>query len=222
MKSHRPDRGPAGLGAIACAVMLAGCHHARAPGWESAPLLPRIEFDQVVPPRSVALLLVDAHSGAPVADAAVLLDRGTPAVQSDSNGRVIFLALTPGRHAIRTMAYRYMPWHGSIDVPDSAGVVRVVQLHRAHVQLTPICTTDFRFGLLVTVVDSVTGQPTASAVLIARTSGAVDSVGPRGPLPTTQNGPPALVLNAAGERAGTYDLTVRSPAIEPGISPGSK
>jgi hypothetical protein len=26
-----------------------------------------------------------------------------------------------------------------------------------------------------------------------------------------QNGPPVLLLSSAGERAGTYDLTIRSP-----------
>ena len=53
--------------------------------------------------------------------AAVVLDHLAPAFQTDSNGRVILIALAPGRHAIRTMAIRYMSWGDSIDVPDSAG-----------------------------------------------------------------------------------------------------
>jgi hypothetical protein len=73
------------------------------------------------------------------------------------------------------------------------------------------CTADFRFGLNVTVVDSVTSAPPASAVLIARTGAVVDSVGPATPQQLVLNGPPVLLLGAAGERPGTYDLTVRAP-----------
>jgi hypothetical protein len=70
------------------------------------------------------------------------------------------------------------------------------------------CTADLRFGLIVTVVDSLTNAPPASATLIARTAAAVDSVGPHSPLPTGQGA--VLVLSAAPERPGTYDLTVRA------------
>ena len=74
-----------------------------------------------------------------------------------------------------------------------------------------LCTADYRYGLTVAVVDSVTGVPPASAVLIARSGAFVDSVGPATPHPVVQNGPPVLLLFSAGERAGTYDLTVRAP-----------
>jgi hypothetical protein len=73
-----------------------------------------------------------------------------------------------------------------------------------------VCTDDFRFGLNVTVVDSVTGTPPASAVLIARDGAFVDSVGPATPHQLVLNGPPVLLLSTAGERPGTYDLTVRA------------
>ena len=73
------------------------------------------------------------------------------------------------------------------------------------------CTADYRFGLTVTVVDSVTSAPPASAVLLARSGAFVDSVGPATPVVGSLNGPPVLVLSAAGERPGTYDLTVRAP-----------
>jgi hypothetical protein len=73
------------------------------------------------------------------------------------------------------------------------------------------CTAEYRYGLNVTVVDSITGAPPASAVLIAQSGAARDSVGPATPQPFGLNGAPVLVLNAAGERAGTYDLTVRAP-----------
>lgn len=59
-------------------------------------------------------------------------------------------------------------------------------------------------------MDSVTAAPPASAVLIARSGSFVDSVGPVTPMSFRLNDPPLLVLNTAGERAGTYNVTVRS------------
>jgi len=72
------------------------------------------------------------------------------------------------------------------------------------------CTADFRYGLNVTIVDSVTSNPPASALLVARSGAFVDSVGPAAPQQWSPNGPPVLLLSAAGERPGTYDLTVRA------------
>jgi hypothetical protein len=72
------------------------------------------------------------------------------------------------------------------------------------------CTPNILFGLQVTVVDSLTNAPPASATLIARTAAEVDSVGPQSPFQPVVPGV-VLVLSAAQERAGTYDLTVRAP-----------
>jgi hypothetical protein len=73
------------------------------------------------------------------------------------------------------------------------------------------CTADYRYGLNVTVVDSVTSEPPASALLIAQSWAGRDSVGPYTPQPLGLNGAPVLLLYAAGERPGTYDLAVRAP-----------
>ncbi|MFL5542033.1 MAG: carboxypeptidase-like regulatory domain-containing protein [Longimicrobiaceae bacterium] len=73
------------------------------------------------------------------------------------------------------------------------------------------CTADFRYGLNVTVADSLTGAPPPSATLIARAGAYVDSVGPQAPFLNGPQGPSVLLLSAAGERPGTYDLTVRAP-----------
>lgn len=68
------------------------------------------------------------------------------------------------------------------------------------------CTPSIERGLFVTVVDDVTGAPPSSATLVAQSGEYVDSAGPVAPLPGS-----LLVLSAVPERAGTYDLTVRSP-----------
>lgn len=72
------------------------------------------------------------------------------------------------------------------------------------------CTADFRFGLAVTVVDSLTDAPPSSALLIVRDGAFADTLGPATPQPVVLNGSPVLILFTAGEREGTYDLTVRA------------
>ena len=78
-------------------------------------------------------------------------------------------------------------------------------------QFFPGCTEEYRYGLNVTVVDSLTGASPSSAMLIARDGAFVDSVGPQTTFITGPQGQPVLLVSAAGERPGTYDVTVRSP-----------
>ena len=81
------------------------------------------------------------------------------------------------------------------------------------------CTPNLEFGLRVTVVDALTNAPPASATLIARTAMATDSVGPVSPFQPVSPGV-VLVLSAALEREGTYDLTVRSPGYRDWVRTG--
>ena len=80
-------------------------------------------------------------------------------------------------------------------------------------ELTPprACTANIVFGLQVSVVDSLTDVPPASALLIARSGAFVDSLGPTPSGPAYPGGPTVLRFNTAAERPGTYDLTVRAP-----------
>jgi hypothetical protein len=69
-----------------------------------------------------------------------------------------------------------------------------------------ICTTEFRFGLSVQVKDSVSGAWAASgAQLVLRDGAYADSAS----YPPNRSDLDALSLNGAGERAGTYEVTVR-------------
>jgi hypothetical protein len=83
-----------------------------------------------------------------------------------------------------------------------------------------ICTEEFRYGLNVSVVDSLTSSAPASAILIAHSGTYVDSVGPE--VPFQLNGVPVLLLSTAGERAGTYDLNIRSPGYRDWTRSGIK
>lgn len=68
------------------------------------------------------------------------------------------------------------------------------------------CTSELRFGLRVTVQDSLTGAPAASgAQLIARDGSYADTVS----FPPNRPDLDALPLASAPERPGTYTVTVR-------------
>lgn len=72
------------------------------------------------------------------------------------------------------------------------------------------CTANFVWGLHVTVQDSVTGGPSASgAQLIARDAAYADTSSYPPNRPDLDN----LPLVAAGEREGTYTVTVRKPGF---------
>ena len=74
-----------------------------------------------------------------------------------------------------------------------------------------MCTNQFVYGLNVTVLDSLTLSPPAKATLVARSGAFTDSVGPMPPSQLTNGGPLMLILSTAGERAGVYDVTLKSP-----------
>jgi hypothetical protein len=69
-----------------------------------------------------------------------------------------------------------------------------------------ICTMEFRYGISATVTDAATGANiTPGSSLIVREGSYVDSV----------TAGPGSFLAAAGERAGTYDVTVRREGYSP-------
>ena len=73
---------------------------------------------------------------------------------------------------------------------------------------SPLCTAEFRFGLSVYVNDSVTNAPIASgASLVARDGSFADSV----TFPSSRPDLDALPLVSAGEREGTYQISVLKP-----------
>lgn len=71
-----------------------------------------------------------------------------------------------------------------------------------------VCTDIYVHGLQVSVVDSVTGAVPASATLVVRSGEYVETR--FGLRPPPGHASSALRIAAAGERAGVYDLTVRS------------
>jgi len=66
------------------------------------------------------------------------------------------------------------------------------------------CPAIFVYGLNVTVVDSITGAPTGSGATVVARDGAYTDSSTR-----AANGSAAAPFALAGERSGTYSLTVR-------------
>jgi hypothetical protein len=83
-----------------------------------------------------------------------------------------------------------------------------------------VCTDEFRYGLQIIVVDSTTLSPPASATLLARSGTFTDSLGPQTPFLVNNRGVRVLMLWTAGERAGTYDVTVKSPGYRDWVRSG--
>jgi hypothetical protein len=77
---------------------------------------------------------------------------------------------------------------------------------------SPVCTMEYRYGLSVHVKDSLTGAAIASgASLVVRDGAFKDSVSHPGGRPELN----AFPLVTAGERAGTYQISVSKPGYLP-------
>lgn len=84
-------------------------------------------------------------------------------------------------------------------------VVAAAAITGCDLPFTRACTTDFRYGVVVEVRDSVTGAPAAAGARLVVRDGAYADTSDQ--LPFTE----PLMLQAAGERGGRYDLTVQKP-----------
>jgi hypothetical protein len=73
------------------------------------------------------------------------------------------------------------------------------------------CTEELRYGLNVTVVDSITGAAPPAAQLLVHSDTYAEDSGLQHAAALGPSGPVVLVIGAAGERPGRYDLTVSSP-----------
>jgi hypothetical protein len=69
------------------------------------------------------------------------------------------------------------------------------------------CTLEFLYGVVVDVRDSVTGAPAAAGARLIVRDGAYADTSEQLPSPYTDE----LILQAAGERGGIYDLTIQKP-----------
>ena len=98
----------------------------------NAPLNPALAFSEMLPPRTVALLVLDAHSGAPLRDAIVTIQPERRfGVMTDSLGRARLRNVPAGRYAVLVRHLGHHFWTDSLALSDSAAMVVLVQLRRA-------------------------------------------------------------------------------------------
>jgi len=103
--------------------------------WASAPLNPLLAFEEVIPPRTIGVLILDAHSGAPLDGATVSLSPIGLLAGSDGAGRARVRRAPLGRQRLVVRHIGYQFWSDSITVSDTAGLVVVVQLRRSSAML---------------------------------------------------------------------------------------
>ena len=117
-------------------LALPGCRSNRA--WQDASLAPSVSFAEPVAPRSLVLLVLDAHSGESLRMARAILADARLAPAADSAGRIRITSLVPGRHSLRVVAIGYDESRIPIEVTDSTGLAIVVQLHRSAHPIQPV------------------------------------------------------------------------------------
>jgi len=116
-----------------------GCFHRARTDWDGdAPRAPMIRFSERVAPRWVVVLVLDAHSGAPINYSAVSVVPGPAGVTTDSTGVVRLHMRASGQHQLRVRQFQYVPWQGTVTVTDTSGVAIVVQLRRSKTRPIPI------------------------------------------------------------------------------------
>src|SRR4051812_48824450 len=104
---------------------------AAAEAWANVPLNPRLDFTEAAAPRSVHVLVLDAHSGAPLQGAVVTLTPANRTVGTDSLGHASLPRVPLGHHQLLIRRLSYQFWRDSITVLDTAALILVVQLRRS-------------------------------------------------------------------------------------------
>ena len=98
--------------------------------WANAPLNPPLAFAEAIPPRTVGVLVLDAHSGAPLDGAVVTLSPSGLQTGSDATGRARLRRAALGQQRLVVRRVGYLLWSDSVTVSDTAGLAIVVQMRR--------------------------------------------------------------------------------------------
>jgi hypothetical protein len=105
---------------------------------DKAPLAPPIHFAEAIPPRTLAVLVLDGHSSAPVANSMVTVASAQLVGVTDSTGVLRLHLPHDGQFALRIRGVGYEMWQGNVSVSDGAGAALVAQLHRSYAPLEPV------------------------------------------------------------------------------------
>jgi hypothetical protein len=100
------------------------------PAWDSVPLAPSLRFAEPVAAGDLVLLLIDAHTGAPLHPAEVRFDSTSRVSSADSLGRVRFRHVNPGTQHLLVRCVGYYLQRDSVMMPCGAGLALLIQMHR--------------------------------------------------------------------------------------------
>jgi hypothetical protein len=100
------------------------------PDWESAPLAPSLQFAEPVAAGDLVLLVIDAHTGAPLHHAEVSFDSTSTISSADSLGRMRFHHVNPGTQHLLVRCLGYYLQRDSLMMPSGAGLALLIQMHR--------------------------------------------------------------------------------------------
>jgi len=118
------------------ALLLIGCRPKVTPdpcpaiAWGKEPLQPQLHFDQPGPAGVVIVLVLDAHSGASLLDAVVVLTDTPRTARTDSSGTATLRDVPPGRYEVRALRLGYSASSDSLVLASGEGRVRIIQLQR--------------------------------------------------------------------------------------------
>lgn len=99
--------------------------------WDAVPLAPTLQFAESIAAGDVVLLVVDAHTGAPLRNAVVSFDSTSRISSADSLGHIRFHRVSPGPQRLLVRCPGYNLRHESIIVPSAAGLALLIQMRRA-------------------------------------------------------------------------------------------
>ena len=130
------------VGLLLSAWLIAACagHHGSELGpWKTrVPLGPSLHFAEAIAPRTLAVLVVDGHSGAPIHNSPVYVVSERVGGSTDSAGALRLRLPRAAQFVVRVRCIGYEPWQGSAAVTDTTGFALVVQLKRSYQRIVPV------------------------------------------------------------------------------------
>lgn len=100
------------------------------PAWDAVPLAPPLQFAESVAAGDVVLLVVDAHTGAPLHNAVVSFDSTSRISSADTLGRIRFHRVSPGPLRLLLRCPGYYLRRDSLTMPSAAGLALLIQMRR--------------------------------------------------------------------------------------------
>jgi len=100
------------------------------PAWDAVPLAPTLQFTESIGAGDVVLVILDAHTGAPLRNAVVSFDSTSRISGADTLGRIRFRRVSPGPQRLLVRCPGYYLQRDTITMPSAAGLALLIQMRR--------------------------------------------------------------------------------------------